>query len=182
MGLEEDFAAAAEDISNNVNKTLSDDELKEVETWFVSCCSITLLYLGVCFVQARHHRRCQHFKARNAWFQGSFSQACPFLSFIVVHMFTVIRFIAITDWYLLLTVLDRESSWILSFKLFPCQGKAKWDAWNGKKGMEQVKQMFNQLGKFGSWWIDWDIDLQLEASGDWYLTMFRRKRKRSTWL
>ena len=30
MGLEEDFAAAAEDISNNVNKTLSDDELKEV--------------------------------------------------------------------------------------------------------------------------------------------------------
>ena len=32
MGLEEDFAAAAEDISNNVNKTLSDDELKEVET------------------------------------------------------------------------------------------------------------------------------------------------------
>ena len=32
MGLEEDFAAAAEDSSNNVNKTLSDDELKEVET------------------------------------------------------------------------------------------------------------------------------------------------------
>ena len=32
MGLEEDFAAAAEDISNNVNKTLSDDELKEVHT------------------------------------------------------------------------------------------------------------------------------------------------------
>ena len=30
MGLDEDFAAAAEDISNNVNKTLSDDELKEV--------------------------------------------------------------------------------------------------------------------------------------------------------
>ena len=31
MGLDEDFAAAAEDISNNVNKTLSDDELKEVK-------------------------------------------------------------------------------------------------------------------------------------------------------
>jgi len=30
MGLEEEFLAAAEDISNNVNKTLSDDELKEV--------------------------------------------------------------------------------------------------------------------------------------------------------
>ena len=30
MGVEEDFAAAAEDISNNVNKTLTDDELKEV--------------------------------------------------------------------------------------------------------------------------------------------------------
>ena len=30
MGLEEDFAAAAEDIGNNVNKTLTDDELKEV--------------------------------------------------------------------------------------------------------------------------------------------------------
>merc|ERR1712107_116590 len=30
MGVEEDFATAAEDISNNVNKTLSDDELKEV--------------------------------------------------------------------------------------------------------------------------------------------------------
>ena len=30
MGLDDDFAAAAEDISNNVNKTLSDDELKEV--------------------------------------------------------------------------------------------------------------------------------------------------------
>ena len=30
MGVEEDFASAAEDISNNVNKTLSDDELKEV--------------------------------------------------------------------------------------------------------------------------------------------------------
>ena len=30
MGLDEDFAAAAEDISNNVNKTLTDDELKEV--------------------------------------------------------------------------------------------------------------------------------------------------------
>ena len=30
MGLDEDFAAAAEDISNNVNKALSDDELKEV--------------------------------------------------------------------------------------------------------------------------------------------------------
>ena len=23
---------------------------------------------------------------------------------------------------------------------FPLQGKAKWDAWNGKKGMEQVKK------------------------------------------
>ena len=30
MGVEEDFAAAAEDISNNVNKTLTDYELKEV--------------------------------------------------------------------------------------------------------------------------------------------------------
>ena len=30
MGVEEDFAAAAEDISNNVNKTLTDEELKEV--------------------------------------------------------------------------------------------------------------------------------------------------------
>merc|ERR1712013_390413 len=30
MGVEEDFASAAEDISNNVNKTLSDEELKEV--------------------------------------------------------------------------------------------------------------------------------------------------------
>ena len=30
LGLDDDFAAAAEDISNNVNKTLSDDELKEV--------------------------------------------------------------------------------------------------------------------------------------------------------
>ena len=34
MGLDEDFAAAAEDISNNVNKTLSDDELKEVKLLF----------------------------------------------------------------------------------------------------------------------------------------------------
>ena len=178
MGLEEDFAAAAEDISNNVNKTLSDDELKEVETWFVSCCSITLLYLGICFVQARHHRRCQHFKARNAWFQGSFSQAGPFLSFIVVHIYTLSH-----HWLILVIDCTRSRKQLnFKFKLFPCQGKAKWDAWNGKKGMEQVKQMFKQLGKFGSWWIDWDIDLQLEASGDWYLTMFRRKRKRSTWL
>jgi diazepam-binding inhibitor (GABA receptor modulating acyl-CoA-binding protein) len=30
MGLEEDFTAAAEDISNNVNKTISNDELKQV--------------------------------------------------------------------------------------------------------------------------------------------------------
>ena len=35
MGLDEDFAAAAEDISNNVNKTLSDDELKEVSDMVV---------------------------------------------------------------------------------------------------------------------------------------------------
>merc|ERR1712181_193607 len=69
-GLEEDFAAAAEDISNNVNKTLSDDELKEVYALYK---------------------------------QG--------------------------------TVGDVNTSrpGMLDFK-----GKAKWDAWNGKKGMEQM--------------------------------------------
>ncbi len=30
MGVEEEFAAAVEDISNNINKTMSDEELKEI--------------------------------------------------------------------------------------------------------------------------------------------------------
>jgi len=71
MGVEEDFATAAEDISNNVNKTLSDDELKEV--------------------------------------YALYKQA---------------------------TIGDVNTSrpGMLDFK-----GKAKWDAWNGKKGMDQTE-------------------------------------------
>ena len=69
MGLDDDFAAAAEDISNNVNKTLSDDELKEVYALYK---------------------------------QGTIGDV------------------------------NTSRPGMLDIK-----GKAKWDAWNGKKGMDQ---------------------------------------------
>ena len=143
MGLEEDFAAAAEDISNNVNKTLSDDELKEVETWFVSCCSITLLYLGICFVQARHHRRCQHFKARNAWFQGSFSQAGPFLSFIVVHIYTLSH-----HWLILVIDCTRSRKQLnFKFKVISLSGQGQVGCMEWKEGDGAGKANVQPTGK-----------------------------------
>ena len=33
MSLEEQFKAAADEVSNKINKTMTDEELKEVSTW-----------------------------------------------------------------------------------------------------------------------------------------------------
>ena len=71
MGVDEDFAAAAEDISNNVNKTLTDDELKEVYALYkqgtigdvnTSRCNM----VNPCFLLS-HHGHCQ---AGHAGLQG----------------------------------------------------------------------------------------------------------------
>jgi len=81
MGLEEDFQAAVDAVSNKINKTLSNDELQEI--------------------------------------YGLYKQA---------------------------TVGDINTSrpGMLDFK-----GKAKWDAWNGRKGMSQdeAKQKYIDLAK-----------------------------------
>jgi len=81
MGLEEDFQAAVDAVSNKINKTLSNDELQEI--------------------------------------YGLYKQA---------------------------TVGDINTSrpGMLDFK-----GKAKWDAWNGRKGMSQdeAKQKYIELAK-----------------------------------
>jgi len=81
MGLEEDFQAAVDAVSNKINKTLSNDELQEI--------------------------------------YGLYKQA---------------------------TVGDINTSrpGMLDFK-----GKAKWDAWNGRKGMSQdeAKQNYIDLAK-----------------------------------
>ena len=76
MGVEEDFASAAEDISNNVNKTLSDDELKEV--WPLTKPSLVSFFLaaGLCPLQAGDHWGCEHFKTGHARLQGC--QSNPF--------------------------------------------------------------------------------------------------------
>ena len=71
MGLDEDFQAAADDISSKINKTMTDDELKELYALYK---------------------------------QGSVGD------------------------------INTDRPGMLDFK-----GKAKWDAWNGKKGMDQSK-------------------------------------------
>ena len=58
-------------------------------------------------------------------------------------------------------------------EMFPLQGKAKWDAWNGKKGMEQVKKTAATQRNVMTM-------VSLKASID-LLTMFRRRRRRSMW-
>ena len=84
MGLDEDFAAAAEDISNNVNKTLTDDELKEVYALYK---------------------------------QGTIGDVNTSRCNMV-------------NPYFLLSHHASSRPGMLDFK-----GKAKWDAWEGKKGM-----------------------------------------------
>ena len=87
MGLEEHFAAAAEDISNNVNKTLTDDELKEVYALYK---------------------------------QGTIGD-------VNTSRYSILYFI-------LTNFSHTVRPGMLDFK-----GKAKWDAWEGKKGMGQTE-------------------------------------------
>ena len=89
MGLDEDFAAAAEDISNNVNKTLTDDELKEVYALY---------------------------KQGTIGDINTSRYSKSMLIYILAYYFHMAR------------------PGMLDFK-----GKAKWDAWEGKKGMGQTE-------------------------------------------
>ena len=91
MGLDEDFAAAAEDISNNVNKTLTDDELKEV---------YALYKQGTI---------------------GDVNTSRYTNSMLNAHLHPAY-------------FLPNARPGMLDFK-----GKAKWDAWEGKKGMGQTE-------------------------------------------
>ena len=81
MGLEEDFQQAVDDVSNKINKTLSNDELKEVYALYKQATV------------------------------GDINTERP--------------------------------------GMFDMKGKAKWDAWNSKKGMsrDEVKQNYVGLSK-----------------------------------
>jgi len=100
MGVEEDFASAAEDISNNVNKTLSDDELKEVYALYKQATigDVNTSRPGMLDFKASRPTSLQADKPPGG------------------H-------------------LSRPPTKIM----FKSKGKAKWDAWNGKKGMDQTE-------------------------------------------
>ena len=94
MGLEEDFQAAVDMVSNKINKTLSNEELLEVYALYKQAS------IGDC------------------------NTSRP----------------GMMDFKVSLTFWDLSTE--LSY-----QGKAKWDAWNGKKGVgqDEAKQKYIEL-------------------------------------
>ena len=100
MGLEEDFQGAVDQVSNKINKTLSNEELLEVYALFKQAS------IGDC----------------NTSRPGM-------MDFKVRHR---------QSYYDCMTLYNIQ---------IDIQGKAKWDAWNGKKGLgqDEAKQKYIDL-------------------------------------